>query len=269
MKDYEELNDLETKIRSLPEPDYDQKFTEETQKIIHENLLQFANSYEKKTKRSAVLMKKTPVYLLSVAALVLFAIFTIPIIKEILSSSDSNKPGQQIKEPTTIDKEVNNQNEVDTILYNNTEYGFTFTLPKGWESYQIISDSWEGISNDDTNQVIENGTILLIRHPEWTQEKQRQDIPIMIFTHAQWSALEREEFHIGAAPIGPTKLGENNEYVFALPARYNFAFPEGYEEVETILQNNPLQPNNIEKDPLKMINEPKDRIKKLLIPRRV
>jgi hypothetical protein len=248
MKDNEKFNDLEIKIRLLPEPDYDQKFTEDTQNRIHENLLQFASLYEKKTKRSAVLMKKISVCLLSVAALVLFAIFTIPIIKDRLSSSDLNKQGQQSEEPTTIDKEANNQNEVDTIVYKNTEYGFSFTLPKSWENYQIISDSWEGISNDQTNKIIENGDILQIRHPEWTQEKQRQDIPIMIFTHEQWSALEREEFHIGAAPVGPTKLGENNEYVFALPARYNFAFPEGYEEVENILQTNPLQPKNIEKD---------------------
>jgi hypothetical protein len=36
-------------------------------------------------------------------------------------------------------------------------------------------------------------------------------------------------------------LGRNNRYVFALPARYNFAFPEGYEEVEKILESKPLE----------------------------
>jgi hypothetical protein len=70
----------------------------------------------------------------------------------------------------------------------------------------------------------------------------------MIFTLEQWSSLEKGEFHIGAAPIGPTILGQNNEYVFALPARYNFAFLEGYEEVENILDNNPLHPKNVEKE---------------------
>jgi hypothetical protein len=62
----------------------------------------------------------------------------------------------------------------------------------------------------------------------------------MIFTLDQWNALQQEKFHIGAAPIGPRELGRNSRYVFALPARYNFAFPKGYEEVQDILEGNPL-----------------------------
>jgi len=65
--------------------------------------------------------------------------------------------------------------------------------------------------------------------------------PIMIFTVFQWDSLQKGDFHIGAAPIGPTELGRNAEYVFALPARYNYAFPPGFEEVEDILEGNPLQ----------------------------
>jgi hypothetical protein len=42
------------------------------------------------------------------------------------------------------------------------------------------------------------------------------------------------------SPDRPRELGRNQTYVFALPARYNFAFPTGYEEVEAILNNNPL-----------------------------
>jgi len=61
----------------------------------------------------------------------------------------------------------------------------------------------------------------------------------MVFTLAQWNSLQKDVFHIGAAPIGPSELGRNNSYVLALPARYNFAFPEGYKDVETILESNP------------------------------
>jgi hypothetical protein len=245
MKDNERFGDLEKKIRSIPEPDYDKTFPKDTQDSIHENLLQFANSYNKKKKRGSI-MKKISVGLASVAAIVIFALLTFPINKDRPSTPGSNQQGQQSEEPTTIDDKDNddsNQNETnsETIIYENTEYGFTFTLPKSWADYQIVSDTWEGISTNQ-NEIIENGQILLIRHPEWTEEKPKQDIPIMIFTLKQWSSLEKEEFHIGAAPIGPTILGQNNEYVFALPARYNFAFLEGYEEVETILANNPLQP---------------------------
>jgi len=63
----------------------------------------------------------------------------------------------------------------------------------------------------------------------------------MIFSLNQWSSLQLEQFHIGAAPFGPQELGRNGNYVFALPARYNYAFPTGFEEVEQILENNPLQ----------------------------
>lgn len=189
-------------------------------------------------------MKKISLGLAGIAAFVLFAILTLPIV-----GLDLNQQGQQGTGETTVD--INNDkedidNETVENLYENAEYGFTFTLPKSWEGYQIVSDSWEGITTDQ--QQMESGPILLIRHPEWTESKPRQDIPIMIFSLEQWSSLEKGEFHIGAAPVGPTMLGQNNEYVFALPARYNFAFLEGYEEVETILENNPLQPKNVEKD---------------------
>ena len=131
------------------------------------------------------------------------------------------------------------------ILYENTEYGFTFSLPKSWEGYQIVTDSWEGILADQQqNNIAEKDPILCFRHPRWTEKTPRQDIPIMVFTLGQWSSLEKEEFHIGAAPVPPKKLGQNDKYVFALPPRYNFAFPEGYEEVENILETNPLQPKN-------------------------
>jgi hypothetical protein len=53
--------------------------------------------------------------------------------------------------------------------------------------------------------------------------------------------MQKDEFHIGAAPINPSELGRNATYVFALPARYNYAFPTGYEEVDEILKGNPLR----------------------------
>jgi hypothetical protein len=244
MKDNEKFYELEKTIRSLPKPDYDKNFPKNTQDIIHENLIQFARSYDKKKKRTGI-MKKISLGLASIAAFVLFAILIIPTI-----NLDSNLQGKQGKGEPTVDSNNDNeeidQNDSEENLYENAEYGFTFTLPESWEGYQIVSDSWEGIGADQ--QQMENGQILLIRHPAWTEEKPRQDIPIMIFTIKQWTSLEKGEFHIGAAPIGPTILGQNNEYVFALPARYNFAFLEGYEEVETILQNNPLQPKNVEKE---------------------
>lgn len=127
------------------------------------------------------------------------------------------------------------------VVYRNTQFGFTFTLPASWSGYSIVTSSWVG--NDvTTGQVVATGPIISIRHPLWTPQNPRQDIPIMVFTLNQWNMLQQGKFHIGAAPIGPTELGRNSNYVFALPARYNYAFPTGYEEVERILQGHPLQP---------------------------
>ena len=127
----------------------------------------------------------------------------------------------------------------DAAVYSNGEYGFAFYLPESWQGYSIITEKWEGIDSESPN--IENGPLILIRHPQWTEQNPRQDIPIMVFTHHQWNLIQQEELSVGAAPIPPKELGRNTKYVFALPARYNFAFPSGYEEVEKILGNNPLK----------------------------
>ena len=135
--------------------------------------------------------------------------------------------------------------EANAIVYRNTQYGFSFSLPKSWQGYSIVMGKWEGnaFEGQQAGKTVETGPIISIRHPEWTSQNPRQDIPLMVFTAAQWDSLQQDKFHIGAAPINPRELGRNDSYVLALPARYNFAFPTGHEEVENILQNNPLQLN--------------------------
>lgn len=130
------------------------------------------------------------------------------------------------------------------ILYENSLYGFRFRLPASWKNAQILMNQWDGyaVNSPSGSHVIESGPLLSIRNPLWTSETPRQDIPIMIFTFPQWDKLYREEMNVGAAPIGPSELGRNNKYVFALPARYNYAFPAGYQEVEEILNTHPLEP---------------------------
>ena len=128
-----------------------------------------------------------------------------------------------------------------SITYANDQYGFDFTLPESWEGYTLITDTWSGTDIDSGKQM-ESGPLISIRHPEWAQENPRQDIPIMVFTLLQWEAVQAETLSVGAAPVPPSELGRNSAYVFALPARYNFSFPEGYEEVEEIMAGNPLAP---------------------------
>ncbi|MDP4092931.1 MAG: hypothetical protein Q8920_06175 [Bacillota bacterium] len=144
-----------------------------------------------------------------------------------------------------VGKSDSNQ-EQDTVVYNNSQYGFNFTLPESWKGFRIITDKWKGLSQGQTNDDVPyaTGPIITIRHPLWTSANPRQDIPIMIFTINQWNEQQQDKFHIGAAPIGPSELGRNSKYVFALPARYNFAFPTGYQEVEKIINSKPLKPLN-------------------------
>jgi len=128
------------------------------------------------------------------------------------------------------------------IEYRNAQYGFKIALPATWKGYSVVSEAWTGYTNDSQGQVAtEHGPKLLIRHPLWTPQNPRQDIPIMVFTLAQWDKIEHEDFYVSAAPIGPSELGRNSTYVFALPPRYNYAYATGWEEVEKILEGKALQ----------------------------
>jgi hypothetical protein len=104
-----------------------------------------------------------------------------------------------------------------------------------------VTDRWQGHADDPSGSGTEQqGPIISIRHPKWTSANPRQDIPIMVFTRAQWSAIQKEELLVGAGPVGPMELSHNRTYVFALPARfYDSVFPT--DEVGQILSGKPLQ----------------------------
>ncbi|MGE5626679.1 MAG: hypothetical protein ACM3X7_01020 [Solirubrobacterales bacterium] len=169
-----------------------------------------------------------------------------------ITSTEASNGGAAAKRPISLEvKKIENRwwitgvtlgeyEESRNPVYKNTQYGFTFSLPKTWKGYTTVTDKWEGVGIG-SDKVLESGPIILLRHPSWSEAAKRQDIPIMVFTTAQWDMLKNEKFHIGAAPIGPKELGRNSKYVLALPARYNFAFLPGYEEVENILNNNALK----------------------------
>ena len=140
----------------------------------------------------------------------------------------------------STETETTSTQEQQQIIYTNTQYGFSFSLPLSWEGYSIVTTKWEG-NPAGSDSVIEQGPIVSIRNPKWTSANPYQDIPIMIFTLAQWNSLQQDKFHIGAGPEGPGELGRNTKYVFGLPFRYNYSFPTGYQEVDKILQGNPLK----------------------------
>ena len=136
---------------------------------------------------------------------------------------------------------------LSTVKYENERYGFSFYLPLDWKGYEIIQSKWEGKAAKGSAEVPLSGPIITIRNPRWSAQKRTQDIPIMVFTRKQWEALQSRKFHIGAAPVKPTELGQNEKFVFALPPRYDYAHLSGYEEVSEILASNPLKTKEISK----------------------
>jgi hypothetical protein len=135
--------------------------------------------------------------------------------------------------PSTSQKHQAARKQTGAIEYRNREYGFCFTLPESWKGFRLLWSEWQGsvlTANGEVAHVL-RGPKLQIRHPKWTQENPREDMPIMVFTIAQWN----ESPIVSAAPFGPAELGRNRKYVFAVPPRWDYDFSEGYEEAEKIL----------------------------------
>ena len=127
-----------------------------------------------------------------------------------------------------------------TIEYRNAEYGFSLTLPESWKGYRVLWSEWDGsvLTVDGTAERVLRGPRLQIRHPKWTEQNPREDMPIMIFTIAQWN----EGPVVSAAPFGPAELGRNRKYVIAVPPRWDYDFAEGWEEAQKILTTESLHP---------------------------
>jgi len=145
------------------------------------------------------------------------------------------KPSAVVSPPVTV---------ATTTVYTNSQYGFSFTLPNDWQGYTIVTSAWNGTGSGAcplSGCPTITGPEILIRNPQWTSENNWQPIPIMIFTPDQWTEVFNENLIVSAAPIPPTELGNNDNYVFALPARYDYGETEGWQEVDTIMQSNPLR----------------------------
>lgn len=134
------------------------------------------------------------------------------------------------------------------VIYNNKQYGFSFTLPASWKGYTTQTVTWEGttlsggVTGSPPPHASERGPALLIRNPQWTQADPHEDIPIWIFTRDQWNRIQNGGLVVSAAPFPPEELGHNARFVFALLPRYFYDYLPGYEEVLKINANHPLHP---------------------------
>jgi hypothetical protein len=175
---------------------------------------------------------------------ILFVFLILGAVTYLAQRSSASTSRQETVQPTPQAK-VGRRGAAKSVVYVNKQYGFRFYLPKSWKGYSIVVTRWGGGTYNDEQgnpKNAEDGPVIYIGHPLSTKENPRQDIPIMVFTLAQWDLVESGQITVSAAPFGPGEIGRNAKYVFATPPRYNYVFPTGFEEVEEILQNDPLQP---------------------------
>lgn len=131
----------------------------------------------------------------------------------------------------------------NTVLSVNRAYGFWFSLPQSWKGFRVLACRWSG-ANAARHGEEETGPLLFIRHPLYTEEDPRMDIPIMIYTKKQWGK-DGSNLIVSAAGVGPSVIGRNRKYVFALPPRFANVDLEGMQEVLDIVTSHPLSTTRI------------------------
>jgi hypothetical protein len=131
------------------------------------------------------------------------------------------------------------------IVYRNTQYGFCFRLPANWKGYKILTNEWSGVVPSEeapgTGKIM-HGPLILIRNPSWTVLDPYQDIPIMVFTQAQWREKEEHGLIDSASGVDWGPFGSNAKYVFKEPDRWlGYADARGMREVEDLMLTHPFQ----------------------------
>ena len=127
------------------------------------------------------------------------------------------------------------------LKYRNAEYGFTFSLPASWQGYSVLAEQWEGkthLASVDTEVVTERGPVIVIRHPQWKDSDHYQDIPIRVFTRAQWEVSRQGSLGIDAGGVN-SEIDSNSNYVFAVGSRFNADDTvNGWKEAGEIVERN-------------------------------
>ena len=126
---------------------------------------------------------------------------------------------------------ISNTNEATstattTLLYENTDFGFSLTLPRSWDGYKVATGT------------VQYGRTITITPPSSIDEGTREFVPVLIYPIDKWTEWEKNNFedYPTAAPIGPTERARNKDYVFATAPRYNFGFGADTKVVEEIVE---------------------------------
>ena len=111
------------------------------------------------------------------------------------------------------------------LRYHNARYDLTFFLAASWRGYSVLIQQWDGETYSPTADktiVVGHGPMITLRHPQWQASAPYQDIPILVFTRAQWDALHHGKLWPSLYAGGiMEELWHNRKYVFAISSRYN------------------------------------------------
>jgi hypothetical protein len=112
------------------------------------------------------------------------------------------------------------------LRYCNSQYGLTFFLPSSWRGYSALTQQWDTemyLPATDKTIVVGHGTMITLRHPQWTAGQPYQDIPIFVFTRVQWDDLNHGKLWPSLLAGGiMDELWHNDQYVFGMSSRYNW-----------------------------------------------
>jgi len=129
------------------------------------------------------------------------------------------------------------------LVYHNTEYNFTFSLPPDWQGYSVLTQQWSGQTySPATDKTVEtaHGPIIVLRHPQWKADDPCQDIPILVFTRTQWKADHEGQFSIYGAGY-EYEISHNSKYVIAVWNHFSEGKSiKGAKEAEGIVTRNQL-----------------------------
>jgi len=129
------------------------------------------------------------------------------------------------------------------LRYHKAQYGLTFFLPASWRGYSVLVQQLddERYSPAEDRQIIVGHTpMITLRHPQWQDSAPYQDIPILVFTRAQWDDLNHGELWPSLFAGGTmVELWHSQRFVFAMSSRYNAADEvSGWKEVTEIVEQN-------------------------------
>jgi hypothetical protein len=129
------------------------------------------------------------------------------------------------------------------VRYRNAPYGLTFFLPASWQGYSVSVAQLEDKKYspaEDRQTLVGYTPMITLRHPQWQPTAPYQDIPILVFTRAQWDELNHGElWPVMFAGGAMDELWHNERFVFVMSSRYNAADEvRGEKEVAEIVERN-------------------------------